>query len=256
MPELPEAETIVRSLRHRLVGRRIIEAHFLTRRVSRSDPALLAGRAIETVGRYGKNILLKLDRGWLLVDLRMTGRLLHDAREGPYTRAVLRLDRGSLLFDDVRQFGSVQYLELAPARLGPDPLEIGVEEFIGRGRSRNRAVKTMLLDQTFLRGLGNIYADEILHRAGIHPLARARRLSRQRLSQLHTAMRETLAEAIACRGSSVSDYVDGDGLRGEFQLHHRVYRKQGQPCRTCGAPIERIVAAQRGTHFCPACQRR
>jgi formamidopyrimidine-DNA glycosylase len=256
VPELPEAETIVRSLRPHLCGRVIVQASFLSRRVTSESPDFLNGRRIAGLRRFGKNILFQLDKGFLLVDLRMTGRLLLNARPGPHTRAVLELDRGALLFDDIRQFGSLRRIETVPGNIGPDPLETTPEAFRAALRAKRTRVKTLLLDQTFLRGIGNIYADEILFRARIHPLARTARLSAPRIAALHAAMMETLEEAISCRGSSVSDYVDGDGEKGSFQLRHQVYRKQGQPCPRCGAPIRRFVLSQRGTHFCARCQRR
>lgn len=256
MPELPEAETIVRSLRPHLRGRAILKASFLSRRVTTDSPDSLIGRRIRDLRRYGKNILFELDAGFLLVDLRMTGRLLLNGRPGPYTRAVLELDRGTLLFDDVRQFGSIRRLEAEPGNAGPDPFEISEEAFRAGLRVRRTRVKTLLLDQTFLRGIGNIYADEILFRAGIHPLSATARLSARRTAALHAAILETLEEAISFRGSSVSDYVDGDGERGSFQLRHQVYRKQGEACPRCGSAIRRIVLGQRGTHYCPCCQRR
>jgi len=255
VPELPEAETIVRSLQEQLQGRLILNADFLSKRVSTDSPQALAGRSILQLRRYGKKILFVLDQGLLLVDLRMTGRLLLNHAPGTYTRAVLRLDQGVLLFDDIRQFGSLRILEKEPESAGPDPFEISGEQFYASLRGRSRRLKTTLLDQSFVRGLGNIYADEILFRARLHPMLKTHRLSRPRASRLHQAMRATLQEAIACRGSSVSDYVDGAGQKGTFQLRHQVYRKQGRPCPVCQTAIRRIVVGQRGTHFCPHCQR-
>lgn len=256
MPELPEAETIARSLREALAGRTIAAAAFLAKRVSQDDPAPLSGRTIRSVGRYGKQLLIELDAGVLLhVKLGMTGALLVNGVTGPHTRAVMEFSDGSRLqFDDIRQFGSIRIAASAPDSLGPDALEIGQAEFAARLRTRRGRLKPLLLNQTFLRGLGNIYVDEALHRAGLHPLAAAERLSAARAAALHTAIVELLNEAIAHRGSSISDYVDAAGERGSFQLLHRVYGKAGQPCCACGEPIRRIVVAQRGTHFCPRCQ--
>ncbi len=255
MPELPEAETIVRTLRPHVQGRRITSVEFLSRRVSKDSPSDLAGRRITGIRRYGKQILIDLDNGLLLVDLRMTGRLLANAEPGPYTRALLTLDRGIVLFDDVRQFGSIRILAEEPNKLGPDPLEIAAAEFANRLRARNTHVKRALLDQKFVRGIGNIYADESLFRARIHPEARANKLTKPRALQLHAAVAKLLNESIELGGSSVSDYVDASGSKGSFQLRHLVYRKEGQPCPQCGSPIRRIVVAQRGTHLCPRCQR-
>jgi formamidopyrimidine-DNA glycosylase len=211
---------------------------------------------VRSVRRYGKYILLELDRGLLAIHLGMTGKLLASGGEGPYTRAVLVLDRGAVRFDDVRQFGSVRWLRREPDKLGPDALAISAEDFLQRLRACKARLKPLLLNQAFLRGLGNIYTDEALFRAGIHPLAVAARLSRQRALGLHSAIVEVLSEAVARGGSSISDYVDAEGRPGWFQLQHRVYQRTGEPCPVCGEPIRRILVAQRGTHFCPRCQRR
>ena len=163
-----------------------------------------------------------------------------------------------MLFDDIRQFGRMAWSHSLPenvARLGPDPLEIPATSFAGRLRGKRGRVKTLLLNQVFLRGLGNIYVDEALHRAGVHPLAVAERLSSKRAVALHGAIVAVLEEAIASGGSSISDYVDTAGRKGTFQDRHRVYGKEGVPCLDCGEPIVRIVVVQRGTHFCPKCQR-
>lgn len=256
MPELPEAETIVRSLRPRLAGRRVLSVRFLSARVSRDRPERIAGQTVRDVRRHGKRVWLAFDTGGLLVKLGMTGRLLADHPPGPYTRARIELDGMTLNFDDIRQFGSLQLLDAEPAGMGPDPLEISAEEFAARLRGRDTQLKRLLLDQTFVRGIGNIYADEALFRAGIHPLARTRRLGKDRALRLHRVLIELLELAIRHRGSSISDYVDAAGERGGFQSLHQVYGREGEPCPACGAPIRRIVAAQRGTHFCARCQRR
>lgn len=260
MPELPEVETIVRALAPRLTRRHIVSAEFLSPLVvrhSEPDPEIhLTGRVIESVERRGKFVVARLDRGFLTVHLGMTGKLLLDAARTPYTRAVFGLDRGSLLFDDVRQFGSVEWSEGLPARvrkLGPEPLDISFEDLAAALRRRNAPVKALLLNQTILRGLGNIYVDESLFRARIRPSARA--VSPARIRRLHTAIREVIGEAIAHRGSSISDYVDPCGEEGGFQQMHRVYGREGEACVACGGAIRRIVLAQRGTHFCPRCQR-
>ncbi len=255
MPELPEAETIARTLAPHLEGRRIVEARFFSTRVHRGSPPQLAGRKVRRVGRYGKQVLLELDKGVLIFRLGMTGALLWRGSPGPYTRALLTLDKGAMCFDDIRQFGSMCWLERAPDELGPDPLEISEEAFGQRLRRRRSQIKRLLLDQHFLRGIGNIYADEMLFRARIHPKARASRLSAERARRLHRAMVEVLTLAIEKAGSSISDYVDAEGRSGSFQLLHQVYGKQGRPCPACGAPIRKTLVAQRGTHYCPKCQR-
>lgn len=257
MPELPEAETIVRGLRAALEGQRIASAEFFAKRVSPDDPDALSGRRIRAVKRYGKQVLIDFEDGAaVLVKLGMTGALRLANDQTPYTRARLNLDSGAtLLFDDIRQFGSLRLIAAPPAKLGPDPLEITADDFVARLRARDTQLKRLLLDQTFLRGIGNIYADEALFRAGIHPKARTRRLSAARARALHEAVVRLLQEAIELRGSSVSDYVDAEGKKGGFQLLHNVYRKHGQPCPRCGHLIARTVIGQRGTHYCPACQK-
>lgn len=255
MPELPEAETIARTLAPLVEGRSILNAEYPGRRVLRGAMPDLSGARIVRVARHGKRIVLALDRGAVLVSLGMTGALLVDSEPTSYTRAVFTLSGRTLLFDDIRQFGNLRFLSAADESLGPDPLEITAAEFRARLRARRTVAKRLLLDQSFVRGLGNIYADEALFRARIHPSAATDRMSDARANRLYDAIVELLNEAIAHRGSSVSDYVDAKGERGGFQLFHRVYRKQGQPCPACGAAIQRIVLAQRGTHFCPRCQR-
>jgi formamidopyrimidine-DNA glycosylase len=264
MPELPEVETVARSLAPRLKGRRVVAAEFRCLRVLRGDPEQaardIAGRKVLGIRRRGKHILIDLDRGLCFaVHLGMTGRLLMNGAPGKHTHAILTLDRGVLLYDDSRQFGRLEVCRGLPQRLeklGPEPLDISPEDFISRLRKRKTRLKALLLDQTFLRGVGNIYADEALFRARIHPLAISARLSKVRAARLHTAVVEVLSEAIQAGGSSVSDYVDADGREGWFQQFHRVYLRTGEPCLVCGAPIRRTLVAQRGTHYCPRCQRR
>ena len=256
MPELPEAETIARTLAPHIEGRRIQEAHFLAKRAVRGSPPALEGRRLHRVRRYGKGVVFDLDGGILFIKLGMTGSLLLNREPGPYTRAWFRIDGCKLCFNDIRQFGSIALLDRPPGRLGPDPLEMDAADFFARLRGRRALIKRLLLDQSFVRGLGNIYTDEALFRAGIHPLARSERLSRQRAGRLHAAIVEVLSEAIAAGGSSVSDYVDAAGRRGRFQEFHQVYRREGQPCPRCGSPILHMAVAQRGTRYCRRCQKR
>lgn len=216
----------------------------------------LIGRTIRSVTRRGKFIVMTLDQGTLVVHLGMTGKLLLDGARTPHTHGVFTLDEGMLLYDDPRQFGRIEGDARRVAKLGPEPLEIGLEEFSERLRSRKSRMKPLLLNQSFLAGLGNIYVDEALFQAGIHPLAIAARLNASRAARLHQAIREILTMAIEHRGSSISDYVDADGERGNFQILHRVYGREGEPCVNCGATIRKIVSGGRGTHFCPACQKR
>ena len=262
MPELPEVETVVRTLAPRLKGRRILEARFSSHHVVRQKFALLRQRVrdqqVKSIRRHGKFIVLELDRGFLTIHLGMTGKLLLDREPGPYARAVFTLDQGLLVYDDIRHFGRIEWsaelLERAEA-LGPDALEIELDEFLQRLRARRSRVKPLLLNQRFLRGMGNIYTDEALFEARIHPRAIASSLSRERVARLHRAMVDILSMAIRLKGSSISDYVDADGEKGSFQLQHQVYGRAGEPCAICGTPIRRIVVGQRGTYYCPKCQR-
>jgi formamidopyrimidine-DNA glycosylase len=162
------------------------------------------------------------------------------------------------VYDDPRQFGRIELGNSLPeraARLGPDALAVGAEEFAARLTARRGRIKPLLLNQVFLRGLGNIYADESLFGARIHPLASVARLSPARVGRLYAAIQEVLRAAVEAGGSSVSDYVDADGRAGNFQVQHQVYGREGAPCPRCGTPIRRIVVGQRGTHYCPQCQR-
>jgi formamidopyrimidine-DNA glycosylase len=264
MPELPEVETVVRSIAP-LAGRRILSAEFRCPRVLRGgDPermsTALAGRRIASIKRHGKFILMSLQGGgYLIVHLGMTGRLLLGGDPGKHTHAILTLDRGVLLYDDSRQFGFIAYsLEIPErvAKLGPDALEAPFADFAAALQRRKTRIKALLLNQEFLRGLGNIYADEALFRAGIHPLAIASRLRGERARRLHEGIGAVLGEAIAAGGSSISDYVDAQGRKGFFQTEHRVYQRTGEPCVACGTAIRRILVAQRSSHFCPKCQKR
>jgi len=264
VPELPEVETVVRTIAPKLTGRHIVRAQFSSNHVVRESFARLAkrvaGQRIGAVTRHGKFIVIALERGNLLVHLGMTGRLIVNGETGPYTRAVFELDEGELVYNDPRQFGRIEWSEGLPervARLGPDALTVSEDEFLARLRKRRHAlVKPLLLNQAFLRGLGNIYADEALFAAGIHPRADAARLSKARARRLHGAMVEVLQAAIASKGSSISDYVYDEGRRGGYQIHLLAYGRTGEPCERCGTAIRRIVLGGRGTHYCPKCQRR
>jgi formamidopyrimidine-DNA glycosylase len=259
---LPEVETVVRSLRPSLVGRRILNAEFGQLRVLRGLPhdtaQALAGQRVVAIERYGKFIGIRLERGFLTVHLGMTGKLLIDAARTKWTHAIFTLDKGSLLYDDPRQFGRIEYGATIPDRvaaLGPEPLEVSLEEFARRVKQRKSPIKAVLLNQAVVRGVGNIYADEALFRAGVHPKRIAASLRRDRVAKVYEAMRAVLSEAIEGRGSSVSNYVDANGCQGSFQQLHRVYQRTGEPCLVCGTPVKRILVAQRSTHFCGRCQR-
>lgn len=275
MPELPEVETVAQGVDARVRGDRIAEAWFGSHKEPFKTPPArqargLEGRTILSVHRTGKHIVCELGMGavdsgpnaqWI-VHLGMTGRLLvttPDAEVVPHTHARLALTSGlELRFVDPRRFGRLEYRDLRRDEgfrgPGAEPLSIGAEEFAALFRGRKLAIKAALLNQTLLAGVGNIYADESLFRAGLRPRRRAGRLTRAELERLRLALRTVLAKAIKLGGSSVSDYVDANGVRGFFQLEHRVYQRTGEPCLVCGTPIRRIVVAGRSTHYCPRCQ--
>jgi formamidopyrimidine-DNA glycosylase len=283
MPELPEVETIARGVHRRVRGQRILQVWFASHRQPFKTPATrqareLEGRPILEVHRTGKHIVCELGTAFggtldecsgekaaaqWIVHLGMTGRLLvcaPDAPAAPHTHARLSLSGGKeLRFVDPRRFGRLEFRDLGRAAgfaaPGAEPLTIGPGEFAALFRGRRLAIKAALLNQTLLSGVGNIYADESLFRAGIRPRRASGRLTRAELERLREALVQVLEEAIRLGGSSVSDYVDADGVRGFFQLEHCVYQRTGQPCRSCEAAIRRIVVAGRGTHYCPNCQR-
>jgi formamidopyrimidine-DNA glycosylase len=289
MPELPEVETLVRDLRPQLVGRRI-EALQLTR-----DPAIrarlvrhpspaqfvrrLRGRTFKSVERRGKYIVMPLDAvapgngavaaDQVIVHLGMTGHLrVWEPQETPvkHTHFKALLDSGlELRYDDPRQFGRLVVGNLDeliaarafPARLGPEPIhgDLTESEFEKLVRARRRPVKSALLDQSFLAGVGNIYADEACFRAGIRPSRWTHRLTVRERRALYAAIREVLENSIAARGSSIINYVDGFGLRGRNQEKLLVYGRSGQPCLRCGTPLQGTRLAGRGTVYCRTCQR-
>jgi formamidopyrimidine-DNA glycosylase len=274
MPELPEVETIRARLEPRLTGRRFERVAIADPRLTRPEPpeavaAALEGERVRAVGRRGKYLVFEFESGLhLLVHLRMTGNVEHPARGGldadPYRRAVVRLDDGSdVAYSDVRRFGTWTLLEpgeledyFAARRLGGEPLE---RTFSSRALARvfagRRApVKAALLDQRAAAGIGNIYADEALWRARIHPLRAAGTLDRNELARLRKAIRAALEMGIARQGATLRDYRDPDGARGRMQDEFRVYGRTGEPCPRCGTPIEKIRAGGRGTWYCPTCQ--
>jgi formamidopyrimidine-DNA glycosylase len=259
LPELPEVETVVRTLAPHLRGRQIVAASFSSPFVTPGNRKALArrvsGRTVQSIKRRGKFIVIVLDQGTLTVHLGMTGRLLLDAAPTKHTYGIFTLDTGSLVYTDPRQFGRILWNHDL-SRLGPEPLEIGLDEFKSRIKTRKTGIKALLLNQTFLAGMGNIYVDETLFAARVHPLAPASRLSARRVAAIHRHMREILGAAIGRGGSSISDYVDAQGQRGFFQLEHQAYGRSGEPCPVCGTLIRKTTVVQRGTHYCPRCQRR
>jgi formamidopyrimidine-DNA glycosylase len=269
MPELPEVETIVRNLRQgngapSVVGETIERASVnWPRHIAIPDPKVfqsqIAGRAIKAVNRRGKYLIFTLDQGVLLIHLKMTGDLImapSQQEPGPYDHTVFHFANGwQLRFSDARKFGKVFLVEDARqiiGKLGPEPLGDGLslDEFTRRVQARKRVLKPLLLDQTFLAGVGNIYADEALHRAGLHPTRRSNQLSTDEIKHLWQGIREALESGIHHNGASLDWVYRG----GDFQNHFRVYQRTGEPCLKCGHKIERIVVGQRGTHYCPICQ--
>jgi formamidopyrimidine-DNA glycosylase len=269
MPELPEVETIARGLHKRVAGDLIESVWIGSKREPLKSPAAtitaaLEGARVDQVRRVGKHIVFDLSahKGagstWI-VHLGMTGRMLVAAPEtemANHTHLVARLKSGrELRFVDPRRFGRLEVQSSSFAGPGTEPLQVTLEEFIQLFKGRKAPIKGALLNQKLLHGVGNIYADESLFRAGIRPRRRAGSLTRQESAKLHAALQEVLKEAIAAGGSSISDYVDAEGEEGFFQLQHRAYGRGGEPCLVCKTPIKKIVVAGRGTHYCPKCQK-
>jgi formamidopyrimidine-DNA glycosylase len=292
VPELPEVEVTRRLLGPLLLGRRVLEVRtsrpsyfFLT--PPRELRRRLPGRRFESLERLGKYLVAGLDGGErLLLHLGMTGQLfaygaasprLRSAAKGAslaparqraqagldlHTHLCLRFDDGGpdILFRDVRKFGKVQLLggeEASPrlARLGRDALGVSASHLHTASRGRRAPVKALLLDQSVLAGVGNIYADEALFLAGLSPRRAAGRLSLRECARLAGALKRVMQRAIRAGGSSISDYVQPDGADGRYQDQSRVYGRTGEPCRRCRTPIRRVVIGQRSAHYCPRCQR-
>jgi len=319
MPELPEVETIVRSLRPCILGRKISNIKVFLPKIIRwpgnethahEEPSAehheglaaeyeeLIGKTLINIYRLGKNIILQFSQGqYARIHLKMTGQLLVNLPGDPlkkHTHVIFSLDRGKspdggkslyggqsldrgqsldggkspdgekleLRYRDIRQFGYIQIMteqELAALiegnSIGPDPLKISFPCFLARLRSKKGKLKAVLLDQAFLAGLGNIYVDETLYQAGIHPESSPLRLSDEKILSLHQKMQSILLSAIQHKGSSIRDYVESSGEQGHYQDLHQVYGRAGHPCLRCGTGIEKIRVAGRGTYICPRCQR-
>jgi formamidopyrimidine-DNA glycosylase len=270
MPELPEVETIARNLRlgtqeqPALIGRHILEACLLWER-SLAEPSpgkfykRLVGQMIETIGRRGKFLYFHLTRDWLLFHLRMSGDLCvrpTGSHQEVHDRLLIILEGDILLaFNDARKFGRVwlvNELDRVVGDLGPEPFDeaLTAEKFFTRLQTTRRQLKPLLLDQSFLAGLGNIYTDEALNLAKLHPLTPSNTLTEKQATRLLNAIRTALQDGISRNGASIDWVYRG----GEFQNFFRVYQRTGEPCPECGTPIARITIGQRGTHFCPYCQ--
>jgi formamidopyrimidine-DNA glycosylase len=270
MPELPEVETVVRGLRDPLAGRTILSAECTWPRALATPDlpelrARIAGQRVAGVDRRAKYILIRLDPDTLILHLKMTGRLYvvpDDSTQhaDQWVRFSFQLDNAhQLRFSDARKFGRV-YLVHDPAqivgRLGPEPLDTAftLDVFRARLAGRGGIIKPLLLNQTFLAGLGNIYTDEALFAAQIHPLRHADSLNDDEIARLYAAIQAALRAGIAREGASVNWYRKPDGSKGSAQDDLSVYGRAGEPCPRCGSPVERIVVGQRGTHLCPVCQ--
>jgi formamidopyrimidine-DNA glycosylase len=270
VPELPEVETVRTSLDPLLRGRIFARVEIRDERLTRpfapdQIERELEGERVASVERRGKYLIVRFESGrTLLIHLRMTGGF-HSSRDDPYARAVVTLDDGTeLAYRDVRRFGTwlvVEEEELGAyldARLGAEPLErgFGPAALAARLANRRAPVKAALLDQRTVAGLGNIYADEALWRARIHPLRPAGELANEEVRRLHRGVRAALTAGIARQGATLRDYAQPDGRRGSMQLEFRVYGRDGEPCTRCGTPIEKTRAGGRGTWYCPNCQPR
>jgi formamidopyrimidine-DNA glycosylase len=273
VPELPEVETVRRRLEPVIVGRRFARVEIVDPRLTRPhDPAEVAaeltGERVAALDRRGKYLVVRFESGRvLLIHLRMTGQLRHagDERLGddPHRRAVVTLDNGSdVVYRDVRRFGTWLLVEPADVegylaeRLGEEPLEraFTTRALARRLENRRAPIKAALLDQRTLAGMGNIYVDEALWRARIHPLTPARDVAREQHPELRKAIRAALNAGIRRQGATLRDYRQPDGARGRMQERFKVYGREGEPCERCGTPIEKTRVAGRGTWYCPRCQ--
>ncbi len=269
MPELPEVETIRRTLARCLPGKKIEDVEVRLPKLVRPDVATFVenarGRVFGEPQRKGKVLILPLGESSLLVHFRLTGQLVFlspESSEPAYTHLVFALNGARLAYADLRQFGWLEIVrneDLAEhpslVSLGPEPFDLEAEEFYVMLTSRRRRLKALLLDQQFLAGLGNIYVDESLFRARLHPEREAATLSFEEARRLLRVVQDVLREAIATGGSSVRNYVDGEGREGRFQERHLVYQHRERPCPRCKTPIVYKQVAGRGTYFCPRCQR-
>jgi formamidopyrimidine-DNA glycosylase len=276
MPELPEVETVARGLRRRALGRRLAEVVVRHAGIIVGAPedfaARLEGRRIAAVRRKGKVVAAELDAGdgrapeFLIIRLGMTGQLTVQPASAPlepHTHVLMPLDDGKeeIRYTDARRFGNLRALtreemQALFASLGPDAQHAGEAQFLRSMRGRRGALKSWLMNQQALAGLGNIYADEALFESRLHPLAQPGRLKVEQAQRLLRAVRHVLARAVRAQGTSFRDYVDIEGRPGRFAMRLKVYQRTGEPCRRCRTPIRRIVIAGRSSHFCPQCQPR
>lgn len=266
MPELPEVETIKNELMPHIIGRQVTDATLFWERIVRKSSVAdflshLIGQRITGLSRRGKYLFFSLNGGEVLVmHMKMTGSLLIDPIDDRFTRAILHLDNGTRLhFWDPRKFGAMWLVEdknTVASKLGPEPLEAGfnTEVLAQRLLNRKAPIKAILLDQNFIAGIGNMYADEALFAARIHPLRVGGSLSRDEIERLYNAIKQVLTSAIGNKGASVRNYIRPDGKSGTAHFEFKVAHGVGKNCPNCGTPIKRIKVRNRGTYFCPRCQ--
>ncbi len=267
MPELPEVETIKRELEKAVLGKKIIEVCVHHPKVIRSPSAQkfkqgLSGATIKNILRKAKILILELSNGKsLVVHLKMTGQLIYPGQSQKQARVTFKFSGGETLdFNDQRLFAELRLMDDWHSLkfiqgLGPEPFDITPEHFKEMLSAKKTKIKPLLMDQTFISGVGNLYAAEALFRAKIHPQRSAQSLSDKEKELLFKEIKDTLAEAIKHKGSSVDQYVQLSGSPGDYLKHHKVYDRQGEPCLSCKTPIKRISLGGRGTYFCPHCQK-
>ncbi len=265
MPELPEVENVIRSLVKKLIGKKIIAVGVLTPSIvyNRYDfVELVQDKYITNLERRGKYIIIRLDNGNLLIHLRMTGKLLFDGIISKHTHVKFDFNNGHyLLYNDVRKFGRISYLNneelefYLATKVGLEPALMDYEDFKNKLSKKNGPIKKNLLDQTIIAGIGNIYADEILFASGLHPVFETKCLLEKDFFALYTNIREILEKATIAGGSTIRDYVNGDGTAGKYQDTHKVYGRGGKVCNCCGCILEKTKVAGRTSVYCPVCQR-
>jgi formamidopyrimidine-DNA glycosylase len=273
MPELPEVETIVRQLEPKLKGQAVEKVEIIDFRVLKNKNPVdfknqVEGKKILKIARRGKLILIELEKELtILIHLKLTGRIIgfegKQTKRSSFTRAVFYFKDRGFRFDDLRKFGSLSLLgavekEAFLSRFGPEPLDdsFNLESFIFLlSRQGRKKIKPLLMDQSFIAGIGNIYADEILHFASVRPDRPVYTLTPVEVKKVFEGIKKVLTEAVEAKGTSFRDYVDFSGQKGDYLYRLKVYQRTGKPCCSCGKPIKRIRLGGRGTHFCPSCQK-
>jgi formamidopyrimidine-DNA glycosylase len=272
MPELPEVETVVRSLRDTVQDKTIKSIRLDSPKIDSDNPPgwldILRGKRLISIRRRGKNILIDLSGNYTLwVHLKMTGHFYWLDDSHPIDRHDLMIisfksEKNTLRFNDYRRFGRVRLFKTdeisnqkGMAELGPEPLEINVNDFIALFKTRKRMIKPALLDQTFIAGLGNIYADEVLFSCRINPFKSTDKMSAKKLAELHRTVQSVLKKAIQFMGTTVDSFAGVNGKPGQYQKYLKIYGREGQPCDICGTKVRRVKIGSRSAHFCPRCQR-